>query len=416
MPKCHSGSGIGWSQSMEVVSQIMASFRALDLELQRLEDLVTGLPSKEKSKSAPINDSLDSLLASLQSLKDTCDTPDSDLPTLPLLQLANTLETTKKNVDSRQKEIYASMARVGKTIDKTFASPLPSYPHIFSSKESSSALDRTVALHFLRTGEFDLAQTFLEESGTHVSPHLRAKFLQLHEILQALRHEDTAPALQWVAENREFLDSRSSCLEFSLHRSQYLRTLLSPTSSGPGEAILYAKTHLSRFMQQYPTDVQRLMACIIHLPLERMQNSRYKDLASPALHEDLQPLFAKVYCASLGLGRQVPLQVVSEIGGGGALSRIEKGKKVLRDSKSDWSRREELPIEIQLRPENRYHSIFSCPVSKEQSTVHNPPKILPCGHVISSDSLKNLSKTGGRAKCPYCPTEFQAVQAFQLYF
>jgi hypothetical protein len=52
-------------------------------------------------------------------------------------------------------------------------------------------------------------------------------------------------------------------------------------------------------------------------------------------------------------------------------------------------------IEIPLPPENRYHSVFACPVSKDQSTEQNPPMMMSCGHVVSKDSLQKLSKVNG---------------------
>jgi len=154
------------------------------------------------------------------------------------------------------------------------------------------------------------------------------------------------------------------------------------------------------------------MTCIAFLPLSKLQNSSYRDLALPTLHFDLEPLFAKEYCASLGMSRQVPLRVVGDIGGGGALARIEKGRKVMGDRKAEWRQMDELPvrlpamlmaissiffqIEIPLSSENRYHSIFACLVSKEQSTELNPPMMMTCGHVISKDSLQKLNKSGGQ--------------------
>jgi hypothetical protein len=51
-------------------------------------------------------------------------------------------------------------------------------------------------------------------------------------------------------------------------------------------------------------------------------------------------------------------------------------------------------VEIPLLKNQIYHSIFACPVSREQTTAANPPMMLPCGHVISRESLIRLSKGG----------------------
>lgn len=47
-------------------------------------------------------------------------------------------------------------------------------------------------------------------------------------------------------------------------------------------------------------------------------------------------------------------------------------------------------IEIDLEPEYRYHSIFACPILRQQSSEDNPPMKLVCGHVISRDALNKL--------------------------
>lgn len=148
----------------------------------------------------------------------------------------------------------------------------------------------------------------------------------------------------WATRNRAFLQSRSSPLEFYLHRSQYIRLLFSSHPPDPLPALSYANATFGPFYDDHEVEFKRLIGCVAYLPLSKLQTSPYADLASPSLHFDLEPLFAKEYCASLGMSRQVPLRVVGDIGGGGALARIEKGRKVMRERKSEWSQTDELPV------------------------------------------------------------------------
>jgi CTLH/CRA C-terminal to LisH motif domain len=188
--------------------------------------------------------------------------------------------------------------------------------------------------------------------------------VDLYRILLALRNKDIKPALEcvasplicmilillifhgiarWVERNRDFLQSHSSSLEFYLHRSEYLR-LLSPRPSEQSKAIEYANDHLQPFFATHPVEVKRLMGCLVFLPKERMQKSPYEDLTSDTIHLDLENMFATEFSASLGMSKQPPLRVVGDIGGGGALAKIEKGRKIMRERKSEWSQTDELPV------------------------------------------------------------------------
>lgn len=51
-------------------------------------------------------------------------------------------------------------------------------------------------------------------------------------------------------------------------------------------------------------------------------------------------------------------------------------------------------MEVPLPASRRYHSIFVCPVSKEQATETNPPKMLSCGHTIAAESFNRMLKGG----------------------
>ena len=43
----------------------------------------------------------------------------------------------------------------------------------------------------------------------------------------------------------------------------------------------------------------------------------------------------------------MPLRVVGDIGGGGAMAIIERGRKVMGDRKGDWRQMDELPVRSQ---------------------------------------------------------------------
>ena len=56
------------------------------------------------------------------------------------------------------------------------------------------------------------------------------------------------------------------------------------------------------------------------------------------------------------MSKRPPLRVVVDIGGDGALAKIEKGKKIMRGTKSDWSQAK-LPVSISLALAVRFSSL-----------------------------------------------------------
>jgi|LauGreDrversion2_3_1035106.scaffolds.fasta_scaffold316019_1 hypothetical protein len=43
---------------------------------------------------------------------------------------------------------------------------------------------------------------------------------------------------------------------------------------------------------------------------------------------------------------------------------------------TDWGSGGTLAVEVDLGPESQYHSVFVCPVSREQASRDNPPMML----------------------------------------
>jgi hypothetical protein len=55
-----------------------------------------------------------------------------------------------------------------------------------------------------------------------------------------------------------------------------------------------------------------------------------------------------------------------------ALPKLAKVMQVIK-GKTDWITHNELPCDVELGKEFKFHNIFMCPVSKEMSTKDNPP-------------------------------------------
>lgn len=161
-------------------------------ELAKLRALTEGTA---KGKNPTVESSLDSLLLSLHEVKSRIEAGTVTEDTFALL--AQTVEARKKEIDEKQKEVYNAIAKVGKALDKVwfhecafyflsvtegfvqkFTQPLPKYDPLFASDSAKEALERTIALHFLRTGQFSTAETFIQVRGS-----LSTSFLKIEPSL-----------------------------------------------------------------------------------------------------------------------------------------------------------------------------------------------------------------------------------------
>lgn len=80
------------------------------------------------------------------------------------------------------------------------------------------------------------------------------------------------------------------------------------------------------------------------------------------------------------IGREAPLKILSRIGGGNALVRIEKGKKVMKERKGDWTNNDELPVRPSILPSifNPTPSSVSLSLSLSLRTPHLPAQTHGC--------------------------------------
>ncbi|KAL1881647.1 hypothetical protein Plec18167_003245 [Paecilomyces lecythidis] len=380
----------------------------------------------------------------LQEARDTI-AADPSKASITLAKLQNPVKASFDSMNEGLKETHSGLNKYGKALDKLFKDkPLPKNDH--DALASQPALvNRAIAMHLLREGEFSVASTFLQEIADKKAPaqpqldpsvsledidmqldvdqvqsgEIRNQFATMYHILHELKEQyNLRPAIQWARENRHALEARGSNLEFELCRLQFIwlfcgelhgvKESRESDTVGPYAAMEYAREEFQTFIPRYLGEVQQLVGAMAFRP--NLDQSPYRAIFNnPSAAEDIANSFTREFCSLLGLSADSPLYIAATAGAI-ALPTLYKLHTIMKTKRTEWTTQNELPVEIPLPPSYLFHSIFVCPVSKEQTTDQNPPMMMPCGHVIAQESLTRLSK-GSRFKCPYCPNESHPREA-----
>ena len=139
---------------------------------------------------------------------------------------------------------------------------------------------------------------------------------------------------------------------FYLHRARLIQLILNPRSEGPSTStsdcpasLQYARDHLFPYMvSSHQQEIYHLLGALLYTPAQ-LPLSPYADLLSPSLEAPaLVPLFRVEFCRLHGWAREDPLAVVVDLGAGGALGKIEKARKVMKERLGEVRVWEELPV------------------------------------------------------------------------
>lgn len=327
-------------------------------------------------------------------------------------------------------------------------------------------INRAIAMHLVREGQFSVASTFVRESRDHpghsrdqpllsldhLSPRtartdedgdddmihedgdedrydghgandypedLQGQFAEMYSLLSELRNKNLGPAIKWAHQNNSRLEATGSNLEFELCKLQFVWLFKGPgvnglpddENNGQMGALRYARDNFERFQTRHLKEIQQLCGAMVFAP--NIERSPYRHIFQiDSAFEDVSTSFTREFCSLLGLSAESPLYV-AVTAGSIALPRLIKYTTYMKEKKTEWTTENELAFETPLPPSMIYHSIFVCPVSKEQTTEQNPAMMIPCGHVICRESLHAMAK-GSRYKCPYCPTEGHLKDAIKI--
>jgi hypothetical protein len=119
--------------------------------------------------------------------------------------------------------------------------------------------------------------------------------------------------------------------------------------------------------------------------------------------------FTRDCCALMDAAADSPLAVAVDAGAA-ALPTLMKMTNLMAAKNQAWASLTQLPVEVELPPRFAFHSVFACPVARDQSSPDNPPMILPCGCDAGRRAFQG-GRTVSDARCTFCaqPRALQAV-------
>ncbi|GAB0099055.1 E3 ubiquitin-protein ligase RMND5A [Sergentomyia squamirostris] len=394
----------------------MDSCQAVEKELERV---LTKFTAINEHSGKIIGDVLTQFTELQKHLEEAGSESNAELTTGQIVILKDAIAKTKEKLQrltADHRELHGTVSKVGKAIDRNFVSDFTatSRTDVFTTDRNIQLLNTVIAQHFYRQGMDDVADLLIKESSLQHDEISIEPYAELHRTWEAIHNRDLMPALQWATHYSDKLEAKHSALEFKLHRLAFMQ-ILSRGIEAQKEAIAYARTYFAKFVHRFQKEIQSLMGTLMYLPVG-IQNSPYRHLMASEMWIEAADSFIKDACSVLGINKDSPLSVVVNAGCTALPALLNLTQVMLsRQVMGIWNGRDELPIEIDLDPDNRYHSIFACPILRQQSTEDNPPMKLICGHVISRDALNKLS-SGPILKCPYCPMEQSPQDARLISF
>ncbi|XP_071707078.1 protein RMD5 homolog [Rutidosis leptorrhynchoides] len=379
------------------------------MELNSIKDAFDGVIKKQTLSSSKCEEVIEQII---QEIEQTLSGLKSSQPDHKII--LGELKTKLMEIaplgqlERTQKELNLVLSKYTKLLEKNFNPDISkSYRNVDFDIHT---INQIVASHFYREGMFDVADFFVNEAHEEYIMDSKRHYFEMYEILESMKSRDLGPALKWATTNREKLRENGSDIELKLHRLQFMKIL---QHGSRDEALKYGQTNFSSFANQHLPEIQKLMTCLLWAG--KLESSPYSEFLSPAHWAELAHELAQQFCNLLGESYNSPLRVTIAAGVQ-ALPTLLKLMNVMNGKRHEWQSMKQLPP-VDLGIDFQFHSIFVCPVTRDEASEDNPPMLMPCGHVLCKQSITKLSKNNTRLfKCPYCPTDVEVGQCRQLHF
>ncbi|RLM96773.1 hypothetical protein BBO99_00000169 [Phytophthora kernoviae] len=243
----------------------------------------------------------------------------------------------EKNVTSELKAIHVLLSKYSKLIDKSLCTDITKVCR--TNKLDQKLVCRLVVEYLYQDGQIEVADAMCKEAELELPSLYRECFIELHQILKALKDHDMQPALEWARKHRKELQQLGIDIEFELVRLKYVDILES--SPDMMDAVNFANKELPYFHQTHAEEVGVLMSCVLYKG--KLEESPYKNLFNEDRWEEIYDAVIRACCRL----RRVPYRSYLETclsAGVSALPAMHKLASVMDSKLADWSSMEELPL------------------------------------------------------------------------
>ncbi|EEB06593.1 ubiquitin-protein ligase E3 [Schizosaccharomyces japonicus yFS275] len=373
--------------------------------------------NEEQTISGKCLDVLDKLETLIQGTRTCLNNDPSNSRTL-LQSCTEKVTELQTSMEQIEKKYNSKLNKLSKEFEKKCPNALDK---VIETNGVHVYLPMLLADHYVRIGDMELAKAVKGVNFNDWDDYQSAEYSEACKLLNLIMERfslfDLKPAIEWAKDNHDILMERGSNLTLLLHKFECLHILME--TRDPVRCMQYCRKNLTNLQGADLSELQSLFMSFLLVPKSPNVSDDMSSLQEYIGELDwdrLKDTFTSEYCKINGLPVESPLQTVLDVGTF-ALTAYIKFSKISSKNFQPLNDGLTMPMDIDLPEKYRYHSLFICPVSKQQSTADNPPMLLACGHAISKNSMLHLTQNSHRkCKCPYCPIETNPSDAMQLYF
>ncbi|CAD5116611.1 DgyrCDS5484 [Dimorphilus gyrociliatus] len=278
-----------------------------------------------------------------------------------------------------------------------------------AEKWRKQRLDRMLVEYFLRAGYYDSAIELGKSSDIEHLTNMEL-FITSRKVEESLSAKNTALCVAWCQDNKSKLKRMKSNLEFKIRQQEYIELVKEKKIL---EAVKHARNFLSSTDPDKLTDIKQCMALLAYSPDTELEP--YRSLFSEDRWKDLTKQFRAENFKLYQLNMNSVFSVTMQCG----LSALKTRHCYVDNEKNDSCPVCKSPMSAlaeKLPFAHCSHSRLICRLSGEPLNEHNPPMVLPNGHVYGYNALSVMAaEHGGKVECIKTKERYKLEDAEKVY-